>query len=82
MMITIMIMIMITIMIVTVTMTVILMAMVIAIVKMIMVIKMIMIIGTTAKTTEGSSTVTGTTFFHHPLMSQVREFKIPRRLQR
>ena len=74
-----MIMLMIIILTVTVTVTVILIAMVIVIVKMIIIIKMIMIIGTTARTTEGSSTVTGS---NHPLMPQVREFKIPRRLQR
>ena len=57
MMITIMIMIMV----VTVTVTVILIAMVIVILKV------IMIIGTTAKTTEGSSTVTGSNFFAPPV---------------
>lgn len=57
------IMIMLMIMILTVTVTVILIAMVIVIVKIIM-IKMIMVTGTTAKkTTEGSSTVTGSNFF-------------------
>ena len=51
------------IMILTVTVTVILIAMVIVIVKIIM-IKMIMVTGTTAKkTSEGSSTVTGSNFF-------------------
>ena len=59
----IMIMLMIMILTVTVTVTVILIAMVIVIVKIIM-IKMIMVTGTTAKkTTEGSSTVTGSNFF-------------------
>ena len=57
------IMIMLMIMILTVTVTVILIAKVIVIVKIIM-IKMIMVTGTTAKkTTEGSSTVTGSNFF-------------------
>ena len=52
---------------VTVTVTVILIAMVIVIVKMTIIIKMIMIIGTTARTTEGSSTVTGSNFFAPPV---------------
>ena len=57
------IMIMLMIMILTVTVTVILIPMVIVIVNKIM-IKMIMVTGTTAKkTTEGSSTVTGSNFF-------------------
>ena len=67
----------------TVTVTVILIAMVIVIVKMIMMIKMIMVTGTTAtKLRKVLVLWPEVTFSDHPLMSQVREFKIPRRLQR
>ena len=71
------------IMILTVTVTVILIAMVIVIVKMIMMIKMLMVTGTTAKKLRKLLVLwPEVTFSDHPLMPQVREFKIPRRLQR
>ena len=71
------------IMILTVTVTVILIAMVIVIVKIIMMIKMIMVTGTTAKKLRKVLVLwSEVTFSDHPLTPQVREFKIPRRLQR
>ena len=57
--------------------------MVIVLVKMIMMIKMIMVTGTTAKKLRKVLVLwPEVTFSDHPLMPQVREFKIPRRLQR